>query len=59
LRQLVLGGIGFTLLLEISQVPLTTRHARLSDFLVDTLAVWLGLFVGHLFEHLSQRIRAG
>ena len=58
LRQLMLGGIGFTLLLEMSQVPLATRHARVSDFLVDTLAVWLGLFVGHLFRRLSQRIRA-
>jgi VanZ like family len=30
--------------IELLQIPLPTRHARLSDFLADLLSAWLGIF---------------
>ncbi len=39
-RPLYAAGVAFTLALELMQIPLPTRHARLEDFLYDTAAVW-------------------
>lgn len=39
-------AIVFCLILELAQIPLSTRHARLSDFIVDSIATIGGLFLG-------------
>jgi len=42
-RRLVLGGLIFAGLLELVQIPLPTRHARMEDFVVDAIAIALGI----------------
>jgi hypothetical protein len=44
---LVLGIVAtmFTALVELAQLWIPGRHARLSDFVVDTAGAWLGLAV--------------
>jgi VanZ family protein len=44
-RPMVLlsSGIAFALLVELAQVPLPTRHARIADFLVDAFGASLGI----------------
>ena len=51
--SLMLAAIVFTAVLELMQIPLPTRHARLTDFLTDALASCVGIG----FAHLSARIR--
>ena len=48
---LLLAGTGYSLLLECLQIPLSTRHARLEDFIVDSIAIAIGI----LFVRLSKR----
>jgi VanZ family protein len=45
---LLLSGIVFALLLELVQIPLPTRHARIGDFLVDAFGVSLGITLAYL-----------
>jgi VanZ family protein len=50
-RRLVIlftRGVGFALALELLQVPLPSRHARLGDFVVDALAGCGGMVVSYL-----------
>lgn len=47
LRGLLLRAIVFTLVLELSQIPLPTRHARVEDFIVDAIAACLGILIGN------------
>jgi hypothetical protein len=54
LRTLLLGAIVFTLLLELSQIPLPTRHARLEDFIVDAAAVCLAILVAQFIRKLKR-----
>jgi VanZ family protein len=49
---LMLSAIVFAALLELIQIPLPTRHARLEDFLTDAL----GSCIGIGFSYLSVRI---
>jgi VanZ family protein len=49
---LMLSAIVFTAVLELIQIPLPTRHARLEDFFTDALASCVGIG----FAHLSARI---
>src|SRR5260370_6264103 len=49
-RWLYPGAIAFTLALELSQIPLLTRHARVDDFIVDAVAACLGLAVAQAFR---------
>ena len=42
------SGIIFALLLELAQIPLPTRHARIEDFLVDAFGTSLGITVAYL-----------
>jgi VanZ family protein len=55
LAVLFSGGI------ELLQIPLPTRHARVSDFLVDTLGAWFGIacviIVGRLILRWRERPR--
>ena len=41
-RLLLIGLLTFTATVELGQNFVPGRHARLSDFLVDTAASWLG-----------------
>lgn len=52
LKLLLPASTVFALLLELVQIPLATRHARLEDFIVDAL----GLGVGVLCARLSVRM---
>ncbi len=51
-RLLFLGAVavGFPLILEIAQIPMPTRHARLSDFIVDAVGMIIGVFVARLWQ---------
>jgi VanZ family protein len=42
------SAILFTAALELMQIPLPTRHARLGDFLTDALAACIGIGLAHL-----------
>jgi len=57
---LVLGivAVMFTALIEVAQLWIPGRHARLSDFVVDTHGAWLGLVVGTMGRRL-WRSRSG
>jgi VanZ family protein len=48
LTQLLFAGVVFALLTELAQIPLSTRHARLEDFVVDALGVSLGIMLAYL-----------
>ena len=52
---LLLAGTAYSLLLECLQIPLATRHARLEDFIVDSIAIATGI----LFVRLSRRYLLG
>ena len=45
---LLSSGIAFALLVELAQVPLPTRHARIEDFLVDAFGASLGIALAYL-----------
>jgi VanZ family protein len=49
------SAIAFTLALELLQIPLPTRHARLEDFLTDALASCVGIGLAHLSARILQR----
>jgi VanZ family protein len=53
-RVNLLSAFVFTLVLELSQIPLATRHARLRDFMVDAAAACLGIVIGHLCRKLVK-----
>jgi VanZ family protein len=48
LSRLLIGGFLFAGLIELAQIPLPSRHARLEDFIVDLIAITLGLCVTNL-----------
>lgn len=48
-------AIVFAFALELSQIPLPTRHARIEDFVVDAVAICLGIAVAHGCRRLMQR----
>jgi VanZ family protein len=53
-RVLYLSAIAFTLALELSQIPLATRHASVEDFVVDAAGACLGIVVAHAFRKLTK-----
>ena len=53
-RVNLLSAFVFTLVLELSQIPLATRHARLRDFMVDAAAACLGIVIAHLCRKLVK-----
>jgi VanZ family protein len=59
-RPIVLlpSGIIFALLLELAQIPLPTRHARIEDFLVDAFGTSLGITVAYLSSRLLKNSAA-
>jgi VanZ like family len=54
---IMLALVGFAGAIEVAQILLPDRHARLSDFLVDTLAVCAGAALASL-THRSRDQRA-
>jgi VanZ family protein len=48
--RLIVGLIGFSAVVEIVQIWVPGRHARLSDFFVDAAAVSIGAGFGCLIE---------
>ena len=50
LRVNLSSALVFALALELSQIPLATRHARLRDFVVDAAGACLGLVIAHLYR---------
>ena len=48
LTVLLLSGVVFALLLELAQIPLPTRHARIGDFLADAFGASLGITLARL-----------
>ena len=50
---LLLAGTAYSLLLECLQIPLPTRHARVEDFIVDSIAIAAGI----LFVRIGKRLR--
>jgi VanZ family protein len=53
-RVNLLSAFVFTLALELSQIPLTTRHARPRDFMVDAAAACLGIVIAHFCRKLVK-----
>ena len=51
--QLVIGLIGFAGLVEIVQIFIPGRHARLSDFIVDAAALPLGMAIASLVRGIK------
>ena len=49
------AAIAFAATLEVLQLGLLTRHARLSDFFENCLGSWIGLAIGYLLSRAMQR----
>ena len=54
LRVNLSSAFVFALALELSQIPLATRHARLRDFMVDAAGACLGIVIAHLCRKLIK-----
>jgi VanZ family protein len=50
----LLSAFFFALALELLQIPLPTRHARLRDFIIDAAASCLGIVIAHLYRKLIK-----
>ena len=58
LVTLFAAAMAFTACLELLQIFLPTRHARLEDFLTDTLGAWLGLAACYVLYAFRIRRRS-
>jgi len=54
LRTLLVSALVFTLLLEVGQIPLPTRHARLGDFIIDAAGACLAIVVAQFVRRLAR-----
>jgi VanZ family protein len=50
----LLSAVVFALALELSQIPLPTRHARFEDFVVGALAACLGIVLAHWCRKVTE-----
>ena len=57
LKKLLSGAVLFALTIELLQIPLPTRHARLTDFLIDALAGCIGIALGQSMMNLFPNKR--
>lgn len=55
--SLLLCAIAFAIVLELLQIPLPTRHARLEDFSVNALGGCLGATIALLIDKLGLTLR--
>ena len=56
--MLLLAGVAYALTLECLQIPLPTRHARLEDFMVDAIAICLGIVLARLGRSCVLRFQS-
>lgn len=56
IRWLYPAVLAFALALELSQIALPSRHARVNDFIVDAVAACLGLAVAQVFRTSRKKI---
>lgn len=54
--SMLIGSIAFAAFIEITQIPLQTRHARLVDFLVDAAGLYLGILIARLVSRSYLRL---
>jgi VanZ family protein len=57
IKRLLSAAVLFALAIELLQIPLPTRHARLTDFLVDALAGCIGIALGQSMMNLFPNKR--
>jgi VanZ family protein len=57
IKKLLSAAVLFALAIELLQIPLPTRHARLTDFLVDALAGCIGIALGQSMMNLFPNKR--
>jgi VanZ family protein len=55
-RALLAGALLFTLALELLQIPLATRHARVEDFIVDAAGACPGIMITYAWRKLSPNL---
>jgi len=56
-RLLSIGAMIFCASIELSQLTIPGRHARLSDFFVDTIAICVGIVTGSTLIRMRRRHR--
>lgn len=54
--SMLIGSIAFAAFIEITQIPLQTRHARLADFLVDAAGLYVGILIAQLVSRSYLRL---
>jgi len=55
LGLLIVLALGFATLIEVLQIPLSTRHARWEDLLVDSAALCIGVLIGRLARIMAPQ----
>ncbi len=56
-RALAIGAIAFSTALELAQLMVPGRHARLNDFFVDAVAALAGVLIGAASSHAQWKSR--
>jgi glycopeptide antibiotics resistance protein len=54
---MLFAAVSFTLALECAQIPLPSRHARLQDFIVDSIGICLGIVLARLGKSVLPRLQ--
>jgi len=52
---LSVGAVVFCAVLELAQLMIPGRHARLSDFFVDAIAICIGVFTGSTLTRMMRQ----
>jgi VanZ family protein len=55
-RLLSFGAVIFCVCIELAQLVIPGRHARSSDFLVDAIAVCIGIFAGSMLCRMTRPV---
>jgi VanZ family protein len=53
------GAIAFCAAIELAQLYVPGRHARLSDFIIDTIAAVIGVFLSSITLRMMPSLRSG
>jgi VanZ family protein len=54
-RRLIIGAVAFSGGIELAQLMVPGRHARVSDFVVDATAACIGIVAGALLDRKTRR----
>lgn len=57
-RLMLLMSLVFAAIIECMQIPLSTRHARLADFVVDAVGMCAGILLARFAQAYFQRGRS-